>query len=89
MNGKRVLITGGAGFVGSHVADELLERGYRVRALDNLAPQVHGTQARRPLGGLSPIDPKFVERMRNFGVLESCAAPQNRRGRACRKCQRH
>jgi dTDP-L-rhamnose 4-epimerase len=48
MNGKRVLITGGAGFVGSHVADELLERGYEVRVLDNLAPQVHGTRARRP-----------------------------------------
>jgi dTDP-L-rhamnose 4-epimerase len=37
----RILITGGAGFIGSHVADELLERGYRVRALDSLAPQVH------------------------------------------------
>lgn len=45
---KNVLITGGAGFVGSHVADELLERGYSVRVLDNLAPQVHGTRARRP-----------------------------------------
>jgi len=38
----RVLITGGAGFVGSHVADELLEHGYSVCALDNLLPQVHG-----------------------------------------------
>ena len=45
---NRVLITGGAGFVGSHLADELLARGYRVRALDNLAPQVHGPDARRP-----------------------------------------
>jgi len=34
---KTVLITGGAGFVGSHLADELLARGYRVRILDNLA----------------------------------------------------
>src|SRR3982751_2673065 len=48
MMGKKVLITGGAGFVGSHVADELLEHGYRVRALDNLSPQVHGERARRP-----------------------------------------
>ena len=40
--GKRVLITGGAGFVGSHLADELLAHGYSVRALDSLAPQVHG-----------------------------------------------
>src|SRR3712207_7000632 len=35
------LITGGAGFIGSHVANELLEQGWRVRALDNLTPQVH------------------------------------------------
>jgi len=40
MKGK-VLITGGAGFIGSHLADELLRRGYRVRALDVLTPQVH------------------------------------------------
>ncbi len=40
--GKRVLITGGAGFIGSHLADELLRHGYTVRALDNLSPQVHG-----------------------------------------------
>jgi dTDP-L-rhamnose 4-epimerase len=38
---KQVLITGGAGFIGSHLADELLSRGYRVRAFDSLVPQVH------------------------------------------------
>ena len=43
-----VLITGGAGFVGSHLADELLEHGYRVRALDNLGEQVHGPDGGRP-----------------------------------------
>ena len=37
---ERVLITGGAGFIGSHLADELLRAGYRVRALDDLSPQV-------------------------------------------------
>jgi dTDP-L-rhamnose 4-epimerase len=41
-----VLITGGAGFIGSHLADELLAHGYRVRALDNLVDQVHGGAAR-------------------------------------------
>jgi dTDP-L-rhamnose 4-epimerase len=45
---KHILITGGAGFIGSHLADELLARGYRVRALDNLLPQVHGTSGERP-----------------------------------------
>jgi dTDP-L-rhamnose 4-epimerase len=44
----RVLITGGAGFIGSHLADELLRAGYRVRALDNLSPQIHGPDAGRP-----------------------------------------
>jgi dTDP-L-rhamnose 4-epimerase len=46
--GQHVLITGGAGFIGSHLADALLARGDRVRALDNLSPQVHGPDGRRP-----------------------------------------
>jgi dTDP-L-rhamnose 4-epimerase len=37
----RVLITGGAGFIGSHLADRLLAQGRQVRALDNLDRQVH------------------------------------------------
>ena len=41
MTGKRVLITGGAGFIGSALSRELLTHGYRVRVLDNLSPQVH------------------------------------------------
>ncbi|WP_026839770.1 NAD-dependent epimerase/dehydratase family protein [Citrifermentans bremense] len=48
-----VLITGGAGFIGSHLADELLRHGYRVRVLDSLVPQVHGPDGRRP-GYLDP-----------------------------------
>jgi dTDP-L-rhamnose 4-epimerase len=38
---KQILITGGAGFVGSHLADGLLQAGHRVRILDDLTPQVH------------------------------------------------
>ncbi len=45
---KKILITGGAGFIGSHLADELLQHGYSVRALDNLSEQVHGPNAGRP-----------------------------------------
>jgi dTDP-L-rhamnose 4-epimerase len=43
-----ILITGGAGFIGSHLADLLVRHGHRVRALDNLSAQVHGDQAGRP-----------------------------------------
>lgn len=51
---KKILITGGAGFIGSHLADELLRHGYEVRALDCLSPQVHGPTMERP----SYLDPE-------------------------------
>ena len=38
---KKVLVTGGAGFIGSYVVDLLIEKGYTVTILDNLEPQVH------------------------------------------------
>ena len=44
---QTTLITGGGGFIGAHVAEELLRAGDHVRALDSLVPQVHG-DANRP-----------------------------------------
>jgi dTDP-L-rhamnose 4-epimerase len=52
---ERVLITGGAGFIGSHLSRELLQGGYDVRVLDNLTAQVHGH------GESSPDLPEDVE----------------------------
>lgn len=43
-----ILITGGAGFIGSHTADALIERGHRVRVLDKLDPQIHADSANFP-----------------------------------------
>ncbi len=37
----KALVTGGAGFIGSHIADALLERSYEVKVLDNLEAGVH------------------------------------------------
>jgi dTDP-L-rhamnose 4-epimerase len=73
MTSRQILITGGAGFIGSHLADELLRRGHRVRALDNLASQVHGEDAGRP----EYLDPEVELRVgdvRDPGAVERALA---------------
>ncbi|HIC69706.1 MAG TPA: NAD-dependent epimerase/dehydratase family protein, partial [Candidatus Latescibacteria bacterium] len=52
----RVLVTGGAGFIGSHTVDLLVEKGYQVRILDSLQERVH------PRGWPSYL-PESVERV--------------------------
>ena len=64
---KQVLITGGAGFVGSHVADGLLRAGHSVRVLDSLTPQVH-PGGERP-GYLSPDVELVVGDVRDPRIL--------------------
>ena len=42
MKFQKVLVTGGAGFIGSFIVDDLVRRGHEVTVFDNLEPQVHG-----------------------------------------------
>jgi dTDP-L-rhamnose 4-epimerase len=69
----RILITGGAGFIGSHLADELLRAGHEVRALDALCPQVHGPDAGRP-SYLSPEVELLEGDVRNPAVVRRALA---------------
>jgi NAD(P)-dependent dehydrogenase (short-subunit alcohol dehydrogenase family) len=44
---KNILITGGAGFIGSNLALNLINKNYNITVLDNLSPQVHGNNLER------------------------------------------
>jgi dTDP-L-rhamnose 4-epimerase len=65
--GERILVTGGAGFIGRAVARELLRRGNEVRVLDSLIEQVHGDRERPD--GLPDEVELIVGDMRNKDVV--------------------
>ncbi len=67
-NQRRALVTGGAGLIGSHVADLLLSKGWRVRILDNLEPNTH----KRGKPAWINSDAEFVEGdLRDRGTIEN------------------
>jgi dTDP-L-rhamnose 4-epimerase len=63
----RVLLTGGAGFIGRHVSGELLRRGHEVRVLDSLRSDVHARGPARSLDGAELV----VADIRDSAALDS------------------
>lgn len=81
MNKLRILVTGGAGFIGSHLVDSLIAEGHEVRILDNLVEQVHQGSVPRYLNKQAELqigdvcDPRIaVKALRGIDVVYHLAA---------------
>ena len=59
-----VLITGGAGFIGSRLANRLIAEGYKIRVLDSLSPQIHGN--------IPELSPLFLSLHPNVEFIHGC-----------------
>lgn len=73
---KNVLVTGGAGFIGSHTVDLLISKRYRVFVIDNLSTgkESHiNKKANFIFGDILDIE-KNIEKFRNIGAVIHCAA---------------
>ena len=66
MTTRRILVTGGAGFIGSYLVDDLVAQGHQVDVVDNLEPQVH----KKKPDYLNPRATYHFEDLRKDGVLE-------------------
>jgi dTDP-L-rhamnose 4-epimerase len=70
----KVLLTGGAGFIGQHVARRLLARGHEVRVLDSLRPDVHATTMPPPMPGVEFHECDVRDADRLDGILHGIDA---------------
>jgi dTDP-L-rhamnose 4-epimerase len=61
MKYKNILITGGAGFIGSNLALKLIQKGYNITVLDNLSPQIHGNDDSSTLYNSIKDKVKFIK----------------------------
>ena len=52
---KNILITGGAGFIGSRLCEKLFDQGYNITILDNLSEQIHGNTESFLFKKISPL----------------------------------
>ncbi len=80
MENLNILVTGGAGFIGSHLVDALVENGHRVRILDSIVEQVHGKNVPEHLNK----DAEFIRADICDAEAVKKAHPVRRSRRGCR-----